>query len=141
MSDISVTCSQPPVKAPVLETVATMNEANPSGDIFGGWMLAQMDLAGGCVAFSYASNRVVTAGVTDVNFHKPVFVGDRVKFYAEIAHIGRTSIRVNVHCWVARRNNGPLEKVTDAFYTYVSVDENLRPQPVIQTSLKGQKND
>jgi acyl-CoA thioesterase YciA len=127
---------QPPIQAPTIETVAGLTEANPGGDIFGGWVLAQMDLAGGSCAFSYVGNRAVTAGITDVSFLKPLFVGDIVRFYAKVERVGTTSIATSIKVWANRQGKGPIEKVAQATYTFVAVDGAFRPQPIEKTAAK-----
>lgn len=121
---------QPPVYPPTIETVASAHDSNPAGDIFGGWMLAQMDLAGGARAFAHVGSRVVTAGVDQVSFIKPIFVGATVRFYTEIERIGRTSIAIRVHVWATRPPEGAIEKVTEALYTFVAVDSQFKPIPI-----------
>lgn len=103
-------------------------------------MLAQMDLAGGARAFSYTGNRVVTAGVTDVSFLRPVFVGDIVRLYTDITRVGTTSITIAIVVWVNRGGKGPLEKVCEALYTFVSVDAQSRPQDIEKTVAKSRRS-
>ena len=119
-----------PAYPPTIETVVDIRNCNPGGDLFGGWMLAQMDLAGAARAFAYAGNRVVTAGVTDVSFVKPVFSGDLLRFYTRIERIGRTSVHVMVDVWAQHEAQGPFEKTTKALYSFVSVDGQFRPIPL-----------
>src|SRR5882757_6354017 len=88
---------------PALRTIAMPADANPAGDIFGGWVLAQMDLAGGVIAHRRAQGRAATVAVTGMTFHLPIFVGDEVSCYAEIVKTGRTSVTVKIESW-ARRN-------------------------------------
>src|SRR6266699_4178766 len=95
----------PPKTEPALRAIAMPADANPHGDIFGGWLLSQMDLAGGTVATRRAKGRVVTVAITAMTFHRPVFVGDEVSCYAEIVKVGRTSIAVKIESW-ARRGRG-----------------------------------
>src|ERR1700731_3998730 len=87
---------------PALRAIAMPGDANPNGDIFGGWLLAQMDLAGGSIASQRAQGRVATVPITGMAFHEPVFIGDEVSCYAEITRIGRTSITIHVESWVRR---------------------------------------
>jgi acyl-CoA thioesterase YciA len=98
----SETSGQPPRAEPALRAIAMPADANPHGDIFGGWLLSQMDLAGGMAATRRAKGRTVTVAITAMTFHRPVFIGDEVTCYAEIAKVGRTSITVKVESWVRR---------------------------------------
>lgn len=110
-------------------------DTNPRGDIFGGWLLAQMDLAGSSLAIREAANpRVATVGIEAMQFHQPVFVGDEVSFYATVKRIGRTSIAIQVDSWAVRRGTTEGVKVTEGVFTYVALDENRRPIPVKQGS-------
>ncbi len=117
---------------PALRAIAMPADANPHGDIFGGWLLSQMDLAGSSVATRRAQGRVVTIAVTEMIFHKPVFIGDEVTCYAEIVKTGRTSISVNVESWVRRARGADAEeiKVTGGLFTYVAVDPERKPRAV-----------
>ena len=105
-------------------------DTNPSGDIFGGWLLSQMDIAGGEAAHVRVRGRTVTIAVEAMTFHLPVFVGDIVCCYAEIVSVGRTSISVRVEAWSIRRRTRNRVLVTDGVFTYVAVDENRRPRPI-----------
>src|ERR1700744_1754691 len=104
---------------PALRSIAMPADANPAGDIFGGWVLSQMDLAGGVIAHRRAQGRTATVAVTGMTFHLPVFVGDEVSCYAEIVKVGRTSITVKIETW-ARRHHIEDErvKVTEGTFTY-----------------------
>lgn len=115
---------------PALRTIAMPADANPNGDIFGGWILSQMDLAGGVTAFARTNGRVVTVAIDAITFHDPVFIGDLVSCYAHIERIGRTSIRIQVDTLVRRRNSGASIKVTEGVFTYVAVDAEGRPRPI-----------
>jgi len=120
----------PPHTEPAIRTIAMPADTNPHGDIFGGWLLCQMDLAGATVAVRRAGGRVVTVAITAMAFHRPVCVGDEVSCYGSVEKIGTTSITVKVESW-ARRGTGitPI-KVTEGLFTYVRVDANGQPQPV-----------
>jgi acyl-CoA thioesterase YciA len=111
-----------------IRTLAMPADTNPSGDIFGGWLLSQMDIAGGEAAQVCARGRTVTVAVEAMTFHLPVFVGDIVCCYAEIVRQGRTSISVRVEAWSIRRRTRNRVLVTDGVFTYVAVDENRRPR-------------
>lgn len=110
--------------------VAMPADANPSGDIFGGWIMSLMDMAGGNVAFQRAAGRIVTVGVNEMTFHVPVNIGDEVSCYAQLTGVGRTSIRTWVEVWTRRRAGGAQIKVTEGEFTYVRIDENRKPTPV-----------
>ncbi len=120
----------PKDREPAVRTLAMPADANPSGDIFGGWLMAQMDIAGGIVAWERAGGRVATVAVDRMAFHEPVYVGDLVSCYAEIARIGRTSITVEVETFARRRSGGATVKVTHGTFTYVAIDNDRKPRPV-----------
>jgi acyl-CoA thioesterase YciA len=105
-------------------------DTNPSGDIFGGWLLSQMDIAGGNAAGLRAKGRIIAVGIEAMTFHKPVLVGDEVSCYTSIQHVGRTSIRIKIDTWVRRGFRSDLIKVTEGVFTYVAIGEDLRPRPV-----------
>jgi len=112
--------------SPSLRTLAMPADTNPNGDIFGGWILAQMDLAGGTYAFHLACGRVATVAITGMQFLKPVYVGDEVS---------NTSIAVKIETWVRRRgigyiNTSQQEKVTEGLFTFVALDADGRPKPI-----------
>jgi acyl-CoA thioesterase YciA len=117
----------PPQGEPALRAIAMPADANPHGDIFGGWLLSQMDLAGGTVATRRAKGRTVTVAITAMTFHRPVFIGDEVSCYAEVIKVGRSSITVKVESW-ARRGIGEEQiAVTEGIFTYVAVGDDRRP--------------
>ena len=123
--------AKPPEDPPSLRTVAMPADANPAGDIFGGWIMSQMDIAGAIFASYTIRGRLVTVAVESMTFHKPVLVGDQVSCYCSISRIGKTSVSVHIETWVRRKHQ--LEehvKVTEATYTYVSIDDNRNPVPV-----------
>ena len=113
-----------------IRTVAMPADANPAGDIFGGWLLSQMDVAGGIIAHRIALGRTATVAVDAMKFHLPVFVGDILCCYAAVARIGRTSIAVRVEAWAERRNSTVRVKVTEGTFTYVAIDEQRKPRPL-----------
>jgi len=121
----------PPDYEPSIRMIAMPADANPSGDIFGGWIMSLMDLAGASVAYEHAHGRVVTVAVDSISFHHPVAVGDAVSFYAEINQVGNTSISTYVDVWVRGREDGKPFRVTEGVYTYVAQDKNGRPRPVL----------
>ena len=116
----------PPASEAELRTVAMPADTNPHGDIFGGWLLSQMDVAGGTHAKACTGGRVATVGIEAMSFHRPVYVGDRVSCHCRTARIGRTSITVHVETWVRRIRPGrsPEElKVTEGMFTFVALDD------------------
>ena len=121
----------PPGREAVLRVVPMPSDVNSTGDIFGGWIMAQVDIAGSIPAFRLARGRVATIAVNSFLFKQPVLVGDVVSFYAEVARVGRTSITVNVEVFAERGVARTVVKVTEATLTYVAVDENRRPRPVV----------
>jgi acyl-CoA thioesterase YciA len=123
-------CPLPPSAEPALRAIAMPADANPFGDIFGGWLLSQMDLAGGTVAARRAKGRTATVAITGMSFHRPVFVGDEVTCYAEIVRVGTTSITVKVRSWVRRGIGQEQIEVTEGTFTYVAVDDERRPRRV-----------
>ncbi len=126
----SDTHERPPQSEPTLRAIAMPADANPHGDIFGGWLLSQMDLAGGTAATRRAKGRTVTVAITAMTFHRPVFIGDEVTCYAEIIKVGKTSITVKVESWVRRGTGEEQIEVTEGIFTYVAVDGDRRPRPV-----------
>ncbi len=117
-------------KTASLRTLAMPAHANPSGDIFGGWIMSQMDIAGGIFAYELAQGRVATVAVDAMAFHLPVYVGDVVSCYCDLKQVGTTSIAVEVETWVRRRATRQLEKVTEGCFTFVAIDQDGRPRPV-----------
>ena len=113
-----------------IRTLAMPADANPSGDIFGGWVLSQMDIAGGIVAGQRAQGRVATVAVTAMTFHLPVYVGDVLCVYVDIERIGRTSIATWVEAWALRHRFGAQVRVTEGEFVYVAIDAEGRPRPV-----------
>ena len=120
-----------PDKDPTLRVVPMPADANQHGDIFGGWVMSQVDIAGGVAAARRARGRVATVAVNSFVFKQPVLIGDQVSFYSEITHVGRTSITVDVQVY-AQRNPRDLicVKVTEASLTYVATDAERRPREV-----------
>ncbi|NDP41860.1 MAG: acyl-CoA thioesterase [Aromatoleum sp.] len=120
-----------PDREPALRVMPMPADVNQNGDIFGGWIMAQVDIAGSIPASRRARGRIATVGVNSFAFKQPVLIGDLVSFYAEIARVGRTSITVNVEVY-AQRNPGEevTVKVTEATLTYVAVGEDRRPREI-----------
>jgi acyl-CoA thioesterase YciA len=117
-------------RQPTVRILAMPANTNPNGNIFGGWIMAQMDVAGSVVAVEYAGSRVTTVAVTSMEFHKPVFVGDLVSCFARIQKVGSTSITVKVEVFVQRARDGKLlsDKVTEAVIVYVAIDDRGKPR-------------
>jgi acyl-CoA thioesterase YciA len=120
----------PPAREPAIRTLAMPADANPSCDIFGGWVLSQMDLAGGAVAAQRAGGRVATVAVTAMTFHRPVLVGDEVSCFGEVVRVGRSSIAVHVEAWARRGFGNERIKVTEGLFTYVAIGPDRKPRPV-----------
>jgi acyl-CoA thioesterase YciA len=120
----------PPPGTPAIRTIAMPADTNPAGDIFGGWLMAQMDLAAGNVATRRARGRCATVAVDAMAFLSPVFVGDEVSLYAEVASVGRTSLRVGVEAWRRGREGDETGQVTRAVFTFVAIDIQRRPRPI-----------
>jgi acyl-CoA thioesterase YciA len=113
-----------------IRTLAMPADTNPSGDIFGGWVLSQMDVAGGIAASTLAKGRVATVAVDGMTFHLPVFVGDIVCCYADIVRVGTTSVAVNVQTWALRSNSSERVLVTEGKFTYVAIGADRKPRPI-----------
>ncbi len=130
MSELSKTVPLPQ-KDPTLRVIPMPADANHTGDIFGGWIMSQVDLAGSVPAVRLAMGRVATVAVNSFVFRQSVFVGDVVSFYAEVVKVGRTSITVDVEVYAQRRPEKEMcVKVTEATLTYVAVDANRQPRVV-----------
>jgi len=110
--------------------IAMPADTNANGDIFGGWVLSQMDQAGGIAAVERAEGRVVTIAVEAMTFIRPVKVGDVLCVYTSVEKVGRTSMKIHVEAWARRFRTHAREKVTDASFTFVAIDDNGRPRPV-----------
>ena len=111
-------------------TLAMPADTNANGDIFGGWLLSQMDIAGGVAASKVAKSRTVTVSIDAMNFRKPVYVGDLVSVHANLVRVGRTSMTIHLEAWVVRRRETKPILVTDGNFTYVAIDEQGRPQAI-----------
>lgn len=121
--------STPPPGEPAIRAVAMPADTNPSGDIFGGWLMAQMDLAGGVTAWRRAGGRTATVAVDSMTFHHPVKVGDEVSIYTRVLGVGRTSIRIFIEAW-RRSREDEMSRVTSATFIYVAIGPDGRPRPV-----------
>jgi acyl-CoA thioesterase YciA len=113
-----------------IRTLAMPADTNANGDIFGGWLLSQMDLGGGIFASKVAKSRTVTVAIEAMNFRKPVYVGDLVSVHANLVKVGRTSITVHIEAWVLRRRETHSILVTDGNFTYVAIDDQGHPQEI-----------
>jgi acyl-CoA thioesterase YciA len=113
---------------PLIRVMAMPADANPNGDIFGGWLLSQMDLAGGSLAVQRAKGRCATVAMDAMVFHEPVFVGDEVSCYGELVSTGRSSMTVRIEAWRRHLPSDEVRKVTEATFTYVAIGENRRPR-------------
>ncbi|MGO8914277.1 MAG: acyl-CoA thioesterase [Stellaceae bacterium] len=122
----------PPAYEPAIRAMPMPADANQNGDIFGGWVLSQMDIAGGQVAARRARGRVATVAITAMSFHQPVLIGDEVSFYGEVTKIGRSSIAVKIESWVRRGLSDERIKVTEGLFTYVAIGSDRRPRLVPQ---------
>ena len=131
-----VLTSLPTDRELVLKVIPMPADCNANGDIFGGWVMAQVDLAGSVLPVRVVGGRIATVAVKEFIFKQPVRVGDLLSFYARISRIGRTSISVEVECFAERAfSHGQFVKVTEATVTYVAIDENGQPTP-IKTDVK-----
>jgi acyl-CoA thioesterase YciA len=115
---------------PSMRLVPLPENTNGAGDIFGGWILAQMDLAAGKTAYFRAKGRVVTIAIDSMKFHKHVSVGDELSIYTDIVKVGNTSLTVKVESWARRKESGQYVKVTEGVFTFVKIDQDRKPMPV-----------
>jgi acyl-CoA thioesterase YciA len=115
-----------------IRTLAMPADTNQNGDIFGGWLLGQMDLGGGVFTSKIARSRTVTVAIEAMNFRKPVYVGDLVSVHANLVRLGRTSVTVHLEAWILRRKETQPILVTDGNFTYVSIDDQGHPQVIKQ---------
>jgi acyl-CoA thioesterase YciA len=113
-----------------IRTLAMPADTNANGDIFGGWLLSQMDVAGGVAAQKIAKSRTVTVSIETMTFRKPVYVGDLVSVYANLVRVGRTSMTIRLEAWVLRRREMKPILVTDGNFTYVAIDDQGKPQAI-----------
>ena len=125
-----VPAEQPPAGTPMIRTIAMPADSNPDGDIFGGWLMSQMDLAAGNLAARVARGRCVTVSADAMNFLRPVKIGDEVSVYCELLSTGRTSLKINVEAWRRTRNTREEFRVTRAVVTVVAIDAEGNPRPV-----------
>lgn len=119
-----------PDRVPVIRVIAMPADTNAEGDIFGGWLMSQMDLAAGTLAYHTSKGRAATVAMDGMIFHRPVKVGDEVSVYAELTAVGRTSMTIYVEAWRRARAADLSQKVTEARFTFVALDGDGRPRPV-----------
>jgi acyl-CoA thioesterase YciA len=130
-SPVAQTVSLPTDQELVLKVIPMPGDCNANGDIFGGWVMAQVDLAGSVLPARYAQGRYATVAVNEFVFKQPVRVGDILSFFSSVTRIGRTSITVKVEVYAERfKSQGQYAKVTEASLTYVAIDDNGRPRPI-----------
>ncbi|MEM6683943.1 MAG: acyl-CoA thioesterase [Pseudomonadota bacterium] len=123
-----MTPTKPPDMQPVIRTIAMPGDTNPAGDIFGGWLLSQMDLAAGNLAAQVAKGRSATVAIESMQFLKPVKVGDEVSLYAQMLRLGRTSMRIRVSAWRRSRYSDFTEQVTQGVFSFVALTPDGRPR-------------
>ena len=119
-----------------IQTIAMPRDTNPNGDIFGGWLVSQMDLAGAIMARRLAGGRVTTVAIDRMNFHLPVVVGDLVSCYATLTGQGRTSMHIAVEVWAGREELDGMKRVTEANFVFVAIDEQGRPRALAPAGEK-----
>ena len=119
-----------PDRHPHLRTVAMPRDANPSGDIFGGWTVSQMDLAGATFAVRRSGGRVATVAIEAMRFLRPIAVGDEVSCYCALVEEGEHSIAVKIETWASARGGDDAEKVTEGVFTFVAIDDDGKPREV-----------
>jgi acyl-CoA thioesterase YciA len=130
MSDTDNDDIPTPVGQLCLQVIAMPRDTNPSGDIFGGWLVYQMDLAGSIAAQEIARGRVATVAMNGMAFYTPVHVGATVGLYTEVLEVGRSSIRIGVEVWITRKNSDERLKVTEGEFVFVAIDERGRTRPI-----------
>ena len=121
---------QPPAEAPAIRVTTMPGDANPYGDIFGGWLMALMDMAAGLVAARHCRGRAVTVAVEGMKFHRPVVVGDEVSVYGRLVATGRTSMTIEIEAWRRARHSDEAYKVTQARFVFVAIGEDRQPRRV-----------
>jgi acyl-CoA thioesterase YciA len=124
------TATEIPRGALTVRISAMPADTNANGDIFGGWVLSRMDQAGGIAGVERARGRVVTVAMDAMQFIRPVWVGDVLEVYTEVEHIGRTSMKIHVEAWARRFQTHTQEKVTQATFTFVAIDDVGKPRPI-----------
>ena len=129
MSDSQANASQPRGRLTV-RTIAMPADTNANGDIFGGWVMSQMDQAGGIAGVERAQGRVVTVKVDSMTFIAPMKVGDVLEVFTDVDSIGRSSMKIHIEAWAQRFQTTRREKVTDALFTFVAIDDGGRPRAI-----------
>lgn len=127
---MTATTTDLPEGAPTIRVIAMPADTNPAGDIFGGWLMSQMDLAAGTVASLESRGRAATISVQEIEFHRPVKVGDEVSLFARLLRVGRSSMTIEVKAFRRQRHQERVEQVTQAVFTFVALDEDGLPRPV-----------
>lgn len=117
-----------------IRTIAMPADTNANGDIFGGWVVSQMDLAGASYALKYTKGRAVTVAIDGMTFIAPVHIGDLLSCYASVHKIGNTSIQIKIETWVIAPENLQERQVTEGIFTFVAIDHNGRPRPIPKES-------
>lgn len=120
----------PPPDHPTLRVTAMPADANPYGDIFGGWLMGQMDLAAGSIAARHGGGRAVTIACDAMKFHRPVLIGDEVSFFGKLVKVGTTSMTIEVEAWRRARHSEDTYKVTQARFVFVAITEDRKPRAV-----------
>jgi acyl-CoA thioesterase YciA len=124
---------------PAIRVTAMPADTNANGDIFGGWLMGQMDMGAGFVAARVARGRVVTVAMDGMQFHLPVMVGDEVSVYCQTTKVGRSSITISTEAWRRHRFEEDAVKVTEAVFTFVAIDDNGKPRPVHSATVAQEK--
>ena len=130
MTEPGVRPAEEPRGILTVRTIAMPADTNANGDIFGGWVMSRMDQAGGIAGVDRAQGRVVTVAVDGMTFIRPVKIGDVLSVYAQVESVGRTSMKIHVEAWARRFRTQMNDKVTEATFTFVAIDEEGRPRPV-----------
>ncbi|HQS84004.1 MAG: acyl-CoA thioesterase [Alphaproteobacteria bacterium 16-39-46] len=128
--------STPKLQDLAIRTIAMPKDTNPFGDIFGGWLVSQMDLAGALIAQKYSKKRVATVAINQMSFKKPVEVGDEVSCYARIDHFGHTSLTIHIEVWATSPLLEDTHKVTEGIFVFVALDDQGHPSPIDRTPTK-----
>ncbi|GGH19649.1 acyl-CoA thioesterase [Alsobacter metallidurans] len=130
MTERTATVGEEPRGELTVRTIAMPSDTNANGDIFGGWVMSQMDQAGGIAGVERAQGRVVTVAVEAMTFIRPVAVGDVLCVYTAVDSVGRTSMKIHIEAWARRFQTRVREKVTDATFTFVAIDDDGKPRTV-----------
>jgi acyl-CoA thioesterase YciA len=128
-----------PIGQRAMQTIAVERDANPGGSMFGGWVLAQMDMAGAAHAFGIAHQRIVTVSADKIRFHRPLIIGQEVELYTKTTHIGNSSIAVNVNVWHVKYNaeNKEFFNIAEGIFTFVALDHDGRPDKTLRSRIDG----